>query len=104
MSDDFLYALKRSATILGALAGGLFVVGLAWALLDHHRIGFSVAVFFYAGAGCVAAYSAFSQSASRNTWDAMTAEQQDEQFETQMWLYAIAAALGVLGFAIQSLL
>jgi hypothetical protein len=103
MSEDALLALKRSATLLAVLAGALFVPGLVWALVDHHRIGFAVAVFYYFGAACIAVYSAFGNSMSRTTWDALPEDERDARFQEQMWLYAIAAALGLLGFALQRL-
>jgi uncharacterized membrane protein YqjE len=104
MSPELTFALKRSALVFAALAIPLFAVGVAWAVVDHHRVGFCIAVLYYIAGGGLAMYGTFSKSASRKEYRQLTIEQRRAAFSTQMWLVLIALVLVAAGVLAQTLL
>lgn len=104
MSEHFLFALKRAALIYAAIAAPLCVAGVVWAIVDHHRVGFTVPVLYFIAAALLAGGAAFGKSSSREEHRLMPIKQRREAFSTQMWLFAVALALGCTALLLQQLL
>ena len=96
--------LRRAGLIYALLAAVALTLGIAGAILGHHRLTLSVAASEYFTACLVGVFTSFTQSRSRRTWRQMTEEEQHDAFAEQMWLFGIAGLLAVTGAIFQFVL
>lgn len=98
------FALKRCGLLYGFTVAVMGVAGAVWAHVDHHQLGFSVAVLLYLGAAGFLVAGTFSQARTRKEYVKLSVVEQRHSFSTQMWLTGIAVAIALTGVAAQAAL